>query len=135
MDKNNLFVGQSTTRIDSKNRLFIPSSIGTMKLDSYVIVFDEEMDCFKLYSVEEMKIELERLKELINNAKTVKEKRFHKNNFYTFCKSILKESKTDKQGRITLPQVYESGTELLVFGAGDHLVVEPKNKKKTLDNK
>ena len=131
MDINNLLVGQTTSKIDSKYRLFIPRTIVRNMVESFVIVYDEEMNCFKLYDKEVIKLELERLEGIYKCAVDEDAKRKAKIEYYHFCKTILREAILDQQGRVTLPSTIDPKTEVTVIGAGDHLLIQPVDNQKT----
>lgn len=122
--------GQNEITIDSQGRMFVPANTKRENGEELVLLYNDNLKLFEMYSVEKLKIRFENLAELIEKARTKKEKAFYEKMLLELSKSVLKNGKVDAQGRFSVGKVFEPNEKLLTTGAFDHLILEQAKSKK-----
>ena len=122
--------GQSELTLGDKGRIFIPASTKRESGEELVLLYNEELNVYEIYSVNKLNEKFEELNNLILNSKNKKEREFYEKRFYMLSKSILKSEKVDSQGRISTGKIFEGEEKLLCTGAYDRLFIEPIKIKK-----
>jgi len=123
-----LLVGQYELSIDEKNRIIIPAGTAREKDDLIFVVYDESIDCYKLYAKQAIEEMFKTLKKAILDSKTEEERICNKKEYLMFCKNILRERRVDIQGRVVLGKIVEPGDKVNLIGCGDHFILERKKK-------
>jgi len=121
--------GQAQINIDSKGRIFLPSFTSKEAGDELVLVYDDTLGVYEIYSASALKDKFNELEEKIINARTKKDEVFYKKRLLLLGKSILKRSKVDGQGRMSIGKVFGDESQLLTTGAYNRLIIEPIKKK------
>lgn len=125
-----LMLGQIEMSIDYKGRVIIPVSTKREVGEKLILIHDESLDIYEIYSLSKLTEKFEKLNNLILDAKNKKEENMYKKKLYQFSKSILRSQKIDLQGRISMGKEFKDIKKVLCIGAYDHLIIEPvKNKK------
>lgn len=122
--------GQNEITIDYSARMFVPANTKREAGEELVLLYNENLKLYEMYSVEKLKVRFEELESLIKNAKNKREKAFYEKMFLELSKSILKYGKVDSQGRFSVGKVFEPHEKLLATGAFDHLIIEQGKSKK-----
>lgn len=131
LDKKLLF-GQTTNKIDKRNRIFLPAYTGREKGEVVFIVYDNDINEYKIVPKSVIEAEYKDLEFLVNSAYDLQTLREYKLRIVDFANSILKEVTVDDQGRILLPDCLTSCDDITIIGAGNHLILrqEKNNEKK-----
>lgn len=122
--------GQNEITIDNNGRMFVPANTKREAGEELVLLYNENLKLYEMYSVEKLKIRFEELENLVLNAKNKKEKVFYEKMILELSKSILKNGKVDSQGRFSIGMVFEPHEKLFSTGAYDHLIIERGKSKK-----
>ena len=127
-----LLFGQTTNKVDSKRRMFLPSESGRENGDIAYIVYDSVIDEYTVVPktiVEEEYRKLEGMIEVAWDAKSLNE---YKSKLIEFANSIIKECVVDKQGRILLSDNFIPNEEINIMGIGKCFILsqEKSIKKK-----
>lgn len=124
-----ILFGQKDIKVDSKGRIFIPSETKRETGDNLVLLYDKDLDVYRIYNFKTIKDILNDLNDKILNSKTKLEVIEYKKKSLEISRSIIRSCKVDTQGRITIGNLFENQDTLLVIGNYDNLVIEPKCKK------
>ena len=122
----NAILGQDEVSIDEKHRIILPASTRREKGEKLILLFDKEVEKYKIYSIKKATEEFEMINSRIKEAKTKDEATEYKKRLYEYSKSILKCSNVDAQGRILLTDTFKKSTKVNCIGAYDHLILELK---------
>lgn len=123
-------LGQNELKIDTKGRIFIPIETKREVGERLVLLYDEDLNIYKIYSYKKLEEKLKELNKMILNAKNKTDEIYYKKKLYEISKSILKCSKVDSQGRIIIGKIFDEQNKVLSIGCEDHLVIEKVKTKK-----
>lgn len=130
-----IIVGHSTGKIDSKNRIFLPSFTGATHKDKILVEKTTYEDDFalKLYSYHKFYELIEQLKKMQATASSFEEFMQFQEKIEKMCIYLSAKIQVDSQGRIVIPnglfiQSNWSNEQLVSFhGLGDTLIItQPK---------
>lgn len=122
-------LGHNELTIDSKGRAFIPAETKREAGEELVLLYDEELEIYKVYSIHEIEKVLEKLNKKLLNSKSSLEALHLKKRIYEISKSVLRRSKIDSQGRMNFGTIFENYEKVLSIGCYNHLVIKPIEKK------
>lgn len=121
-------IGQGEINLDHKSRVFIPAKTGREENDVLALMYDNDIECYRLYNVTTLEKTFREYEKLILEAKTNEEQVMYKKRALEFYKSIVKECIVDAQGRTSFKDCFEANTKVETIGAGDHLILKSKSK-------
>ena len=125
-----LMLGQIEMSVDDKGRIIIPASTKREVGEKLILIYDEVLNVYEVYSLNKLSEKFQTLNNLILNAKNKREENIYKKRLYQFSKSILRSQKIDLQVRISMGKEFKEIKKVLCIGAYDHLIIEPvKNRK------
>ncbi len=123
-------LGQYTAKVDGKRRIFIPASTDRKKSEELVLVYDKEIDAYRILKVEDVLKDISDIESLIDKANLLEERIYYKLLLVDYQKRISTPSKVDSQGRIVLDLDLSDldGTDRKVSltGAKNHLILTLK---------
>lgn len=125
-----ILAGEYVYYIDEKNRMFLPANTGREKGDTVYLCYDNDIECYTIYSEKAMKGILNGYKEKIDSAKNIDELKQYKLMLLEYSKSILKQCVVDAQGRIVLHSDIIPNQNVHIIGSHDYLVLIPETLKK-----
>lgn len=126
----NPMFGQNELAVDSKGRIYIPASTKREEAEELVLIYNEDLAVYEIYSVLKLKEKFESINKLIIESKTKKEKLFYERMLCEISKSILRSEKVDCQGRFSTGKTFEDCEKVISTGAYDHLIIDKVKKKK-----
>lgn len=100
-----LIIGESFSKIDDKNRIFIPSFTKVEEKDELLIQltnYNNEL-CFKLISLQKYLQLIEKIQLIRNNSSNIEEFEKWTNEIEKICEKLDFLVKVDKQRRIVIP--------------------------------
>ena len=118
-----MMVNQVETRTDEKGRLIIPVWTNREPSENLILLKDEELNIYRLYSPKTIKTFFEKINQKIDESTTPEQELFYKKKLLNFSKSIIKNNKIDDFGRISTGLIKK---KINLVGAGDHLILELK---------
>jgi len=122
-------VGQYSYSIDEKNRMFLPSSTGRETGDRVYLCYDNDIEVYTLYPEKVIQEIFDNFNKKIMEAKTASELKEYKLMLLKYSKSVIKGLTVDSQGRVILSSEFWEYDSMNMVGAGNHLVLNPTNKK------
>ena len=122
-----VLLGNSQTNLDHKGRLFLPVNTKREVGENLILLYDSELNIYRLYSDKMIKKEFERINNKIKNATNRVEELEYKRKSYEFSKSIIKSCKVDGNGRITVGNLFDKN-EINLIGDYDNLIIEKVKK-------
>lgn len=126
----NPMFGQNEIKVDPKGRIFIPTSTKREPGEELVLIHNENLGVYEIYSVLKLKERFEEINKLILESTTKKEKLFYERMLCEISKSILRSEKVDSQGRFLTGKTFEGCEKVLSTGAYDHLIIDKVKIKK-----
>ena len=121
-----MLVGQYEHLVDLKGRLSLPTKTNREKDDTVILTYDDSLELYEIYSKQAIEKKFVDFENLILNSKSLEEEKKNKLMFLKFCKSVLRECRVDKSGRIMLGEEFKSGEKIWRIGANDHLMLDRK---------
>lgn len=121
-------LGQTELNVDNKGRIFIPANTKREAGEELVLIYNEDLNIYEIYSITKLEERFEELNKLLLKSENKTQEIFYKKKIYELSKSILRSEKVDSQGRILTGKVFENYDKILGVGAYDHLIIEPKKK-------
>jgi DNA-binding transcriptional regulator/RsmH inhibitor MraZ len=118
-----MLIGHNDVLVDNKNRIFLPTYTKREKDDEVLLMYDQDIDRYLLFSKKVIEKKISKLETLIATAKTEQERKECKLLLYTFYEGIIKRCRVDASGRISLGETFNVGDTLTIVGANDHLVL------------
>lgn len=118
-----MMVNQAETRTDEKGRLIIPVWTNREPSENLILLKDEELNIYRLYSPKTIKTFFEKINLKIDESTTPEQELFYKKKLLNFSKSIIKNNKIDDFGRMSTGLIKK---KINLVGAGDHLILELK---------
>lgn len=125
-----LILGQTEMSVDDKSRVVIPASTKREVGEKLILIYDESLEIYEIYSINKLREKFEKINTLIIESKNKNEEIQYKKKLCELSKSVLKIQKVDTQGRITIGKNFEGVKKVLCIGAYDHLIIEPVKLKK-----
>ena len=122
----NAILGHNEVSIDEKHRIIIPTSTGREQGEKLILIYDKDIELYKVYSIKKADQEFKMLNNKIRESISIREENQYKKKLLEFSKSILRCSKVDAQGRIYLTDNFKKSTKVNCIGAYDHLILELK---------
>lgn len=116
--------GQFIIPIDDKNRISLPKVTKRENGDILNIVYDEDLELYRIYNANIFNEKLEYLSCKITDATNKQEEIIYKKKYLEFAKSVLRSGKVDKQGRFTIGNILSPNKNVYAIGAKDHLILE-----------
>lgn len=129
-----LILGTYEQKLDSKNRLFIPSATKVEKNENLLIqktMFENEL-AIKIISATEYLLLIERIKKLRDNSTNLKDFEKYTLEIEKICKKLDLLVKVDNQKRIQIPinlkrkLNWQEQESLELTGFGEYLLVRKK---------
>ena len=128
----NLLIGQRTSKIDGKNRIYLPPFTKAEKDDEIALINMIDNNGFpyiKLYLLKKYKEIAERLQKLQENATSIEEYMQYEQKIIDICSYIDAVLKVDSQRRVLIPQdimttnKWQERDSLICEGKGNFLVI------------
>ena len=125
-----MLVGQFEVTVDDKHRIILPAKTNSEKDDCLVLMYDDMIECYRIYNKTTIEKRFKELDQLILSSKSKKEERRYKIMSLEFSKSILRDFVVDSQRRIALGSEFEYKEKLSLIGGNDHLILERRRTEK-----
>lgn len=123
-------LGQYTVKVDEKRRIFIPASTDRKKGEELVLVYDPEIDAYRILKVQDALKDISYIESLIDKANSLEERMYYKLLLVDYQKKISVPSKVDGQGRIVLDidlgDLEGTDRKVSLTGAKNHLILTLK---------
>lgn len=119
-------LGKFELTIDTKNRLTIPSTTKREVGEKLVIIKDNDLNIYNIYSESKITEIFEKLNQELLKSTTKEEEINYKKKILELSKTIVKNAKVSTQGKINLGANFTNVNDATLIGATDHLILELK---------
>lgn len=127
-------LGQSTYKIDNKNRIFLPPTSGRETDDEIYLCFDKEIEAYTIYPAKIIENKIKEFQKKIDESKNINELKQYKLMLLEFSYSIIRKCIVDGSGRIILGSDFIQSQNYDLIGVGSHLVLKPSDENKKNKN-
>lgn len=129
-----LILGETIGKIDSTNRIFLPSFTKIEKNEKLLIQTIENNNelALKIIALNKYLVIIERFRKLRDNSTSIEEFEKYDNEISNVCKKLDALVKVDNQKRLQLPNSlmqklnWSKNSEIIYTGLGDSLLVRKK---------
>lgn len=111
--------------LDDKDRILIPDFTKREKGDVLVVYKNKDNTC-TILNFNKFEQVYDYLKKMsLDETVPLEERKINRKKILNLCKSVLKKSTVDAQGRITIGNLFKGRKKVLVTGKKDYLIIKP----------
>lgn len=129
-----LILGETISKLDSKNRIFLPAFTKVEKDEKLIIQTIENNNglALKIIALNKYLVIIERFRKLRDNSTSIEEFEKYDNEISNICKKLDALNKVDSQKKLQIPSSlmqklnWPKNSEIIYTGLGDSLLVRKK---------
>lgn len=124
-----LMVGKFIRTVDAKGRVVIPKQSRVENGERLALIKEDEPGIYTIHLADKYDVKMKMLNDKLNNAKSLKEAKEIKEIICEFAMSYVASDSVDDANRMHMGDEFKEYKKVEFYGAGDHLIVKPIEKK------